>query len=254
MNDTRVKDLLHSAVGLVPPATYDLDAAVRSGRRRRIARTSATLATTTAVVTIMATGTWALVGPSRSTEPTVAGASSPSVASTAPSVQATSTTATRITLSQLEKLARQVAVPSGGNVTVASSEETVPGDGSLIRVVRLHVAVAGTGTFDVAATMDTNAGNSVAAWAEGCKHEGHACTPILQTPVQGVWSRSYDSQKGRRSLMLAAALPTGDILTIKVDNYTEQPGGSKAVGPAWSTVGITARTLTDAAATVTTAT
>jgi hypothetical protein len=254
MNDIRVKDLLDTALGQAPAATYDLDAAVRSGRRRRIARTAGTVATTAAVVAIVATGTLTLVGQTRSTEPTVAAASGPSAASTSPAVRPTSTTATRLTLSQLETLARQVAVPSEGTVTVASSEEIVPGDGSLVRVVRLHVIVTGAGTFDVAATVDTNAANGVATWAASCKREGRACTTILLTPAQGVWSSSYDSQKGRRSLMLAAALPTGDVLTIKVDNYTEQPSGAKAVGPAWSTVGITARTLTDAAATVTTAT
>ncbi len=107
--------------------------------------------------------------------------------------------------------------------------------------------------------MDTDPANGVVTWSQSCNLDngghapGRACTPLTETPTLGIWSRVYDGQAGRRSLMLAAALPTGDVLTIKVDNYSEQPNGSKAVGPAWSSTGITAKTLVDAAGLVTTA-
>lgn len=261
MNDTRVKDLLDTAVGQAPPGRYDLDAAVRSGRRRRVARTAGTVATTTAVVALVATGTLTLASQGRTTAPTVAAGSGQSASSTSPAPPATTPTPapTHLTLAQLEALAGEVASPANGKVTVASTDETPAGQGPLTRSVRLHVTINGAGTFDVAAGLDTDPANGVATWTQSCvldnggRSAGRACTALTETPTQGIWSRVYDSQQGRRSLMLAATLPTGDVLTIKVDNFTEQPNGSKTVGPAWSTTGITAKTLADAAATVTTA-
>jgi len=257
MTDTRLKNLLDTAVGQPPQARYDIDAAIRSGARRRTARTVATVVTLTGVVALYATGTMALAGHVLSTAPTVAAASSPSAASTSTAPQATSQAPSRLTLAQLETLAREVASPAHGTVTVASREETPPGQGQLTRTVRLHVTMKGAGTFDVAAILDTNMANSVTTWSQACTNDnggqstGRACTPVSESPTQGIWSRSYDAQAGRRSLMLAATLPTGDILTIKIDNYTEQLTDAKSVGPAWSSTGITAETLANAAATVT---
>ena len=69
MNDTDLKDLLGSAVASAPEARFDLDGAMRAGRRRRHLRNGATVLSTAAVVAAVAGLMWTHVGGTPPTPP-----------------------------------------------------------------------------------------------------------------------------------------------------------------------------------------
>lgn len=78
MTDVRVRELLESTLDSAPPARFDLDSAMRSGRRRRRTRTAAVLGSS-ALAVVLAGSLVVSVVP-RPSEPSVTGpvASSPS--------------------------------------------------------------------------------------------------------------------------------------------------------------------------------
>jgi protein-disulfide isomerase len=82
MTDVRVRELFESTLDSAPPARFDLDSAMRSGRRRRRTRTAAVLGSS-ALVVVLAGSLVASVAPRFGSDPAVTGpvASSPSAAS-----------------------------------------------------------------------------------------------------------------------------------------------------------------------------
>ena len=62
MNETSVHELLRSTVEGAPPARFDLDAAMRAGRRRRRTRQTSALLSTAAVVAVVAALSWGHLG------------------------------------------------------------------------------------------------------------------------------------------------------------------------------------------------
>jgi protein-disulfide isomerase len=72
MTDVRVRELLESTLDSAPPARFDLDSAMRSGRRRRRARTAAVLGSS-ALALVLAGSLVVSVVPRAGTEPTPGG-------------------------------------------------------------------------------------------------------------------------------------------------------------------------------------
>jgi hypothetical protein len=91
MTETRVKDLLDSAMGHIPPAAFDLDRAMRAGRRRRRIRTSGTLVAGAAVVAAIGVGVLGF-NTARSATSTVPAAIGPSSGASTPAVKPTALT------------------------------------------------------------------------------------------------------------------------------------------------------------------
>lgn len=148
-------------------------------------------------------------------------------------------------LNRLERLARQVARPSGGAVTVTYRGVEEGG-------VNLLVTTARKGSFSLAAWLSDDA-DGVRTGRENCRgdqahpEDGRICTTLWSTPKLGVWSRDYSSQTGRQALDLAATAKGQKSLRVAFDNYVEMPDGSKQVGPSWSGAGITVADLREAA-------
>ena len=250
MTETRLKELFDAATSTSPLADFDLDRAVRAGRTRRRARIGGRITVVSGLVALAVTGTLVLADRTPTKQAVSAG---PAVRSTHATASPSSPASPEISTAALERVARDVATPAGGTGTVADSRKESLPDGSVLYAVRLHVLLPDGGAFEVGVGVDPSPQNGVATWTQSCRLDngGHrdakACTPILEQPTRGIWSRTYPDQVGRQSLMLAATLPVGGTLTITVSNYVEQPDGSKQVGPALNTLGITASTLVDAA-------
>jgi len=86
MNDSQIKQLMRGAIESAPVARFDLDAALRSGRRRRRFRTLTVVASTAAVVAVVGGLVWTQ-SPGAVAPPTAVAASS-----TSASASGTSTT------------------------------------------------------------------------------------------------------------------------------------------------------------------
>jgi hypothetical protein len=140
-------------------------------------------------------------------------------------------------IDRLERMAREIARPSGGAVKArwdAEQEEmtaTVKTDG---------------GSFEVSASLSGD--NDARTWRESCRLDGSTCKELSFTPAIGVWSRKYPAQPGRESLLLVAKAQDGKWLTTKIDNLVEVASGAKNIGPTWKDAGITASGLRKAAA------
>lgn len=115
-------------------------------------------------------------------------------------------------------------------------------------LTRLRVDTPG-GPLEVAVDLDPSEGTSVGLMAESCRLDnggadsGRRCTPISVTGQEGVWSRTYPAQPGRVAFMLAATTAAGETVHVVVDNYVEQPDGSKTTGPSWQDSGLDAATV-----------
>jgi hypothetical protein len=148
-------------------------------------------------------------------------------------------------LAQLERLAREVARPSGGTVTVTYRGVEEGG-------VSLLVQTARRGSFSVAAWLSEDA-DGVRTARENCRgdqqhpEDGRICTTLRSSSTLGVWSRDYSAQAGRQSLDLVATAKGKKSLWVEFDNYVETADGSKRVGPSWSGAGITVPGLRQAA-------
>jgi hypothetical protein len=148
-------------------------------------------------------------------------------------------------LARLERLAREVAAPSGGAVTVTYRSVEEGG-------VSLLVETARRGSFSLSAWLSDDADGVQTARAN-CRsaqehpQDGRICTTLRSTSTLGVWSHEYVDQPGRQSLELVATARGGRSLWVEFNNYTETPEGSKEVGPSWRGAGITVSGLREAA-------
>jgi hypothetical protein len=138
---------------------------------------------------------------------------------------------------RLEKLARDVARPSGGVVTVTYRDENVPAVGVLVETAEGRFFELTVGFSDDADGVQTA--------RQSCRNDnrdpgsGRVCTTLRSTPDLGVWSRDYSTQQGRQALELVATARDDMSLSVKFTNYVETPDGSKEVGPSWKDAGIT---------------
>jgi hypothetical protein len=179
------------------------------------------------LVAMLSTGVLASASEGRTTQPTVAAAKVPSQQ-----------------VDRLERLARQVADPSGGRVTQLQRDEVE-------RAVSL-VAVTASGDFQVSAWLSEEA-DGVQTGRDNCRadqqhpQDGRICTTLRSTSTLGVWSREYPGQPGRQTLELAATALDGGSLWVQFSNYTETEDGSKQVGPRWQDAGVSVSRLRRAA-------
>jgi hypothetical protein len=141
------------------------------------------------------------------------------------------------TMARLERLVRQLAAPSGGEVTLTVRD-------AVARSVTASVTTD-QGTFEVSAYLETDP-DGVAAAREMCRTDGSSCTEQWSTGSAGVWSRVYPNQAGREGLTLVASYPQAPTLNIGFTNYVEQPEGLKSVGPGWKEAGVTVARLRQA--------
>jgi hypothetical protein len=138
---------------------------------------------------------------------------------------------------RLEKLARDVARPSGGVVTVTYRDENVPAVGVLVETA--------DGRFFELTVGFSDDADGVQTARQSCRNDnrdpesGRVCTTLRSTPDLGVWSRDYSNQQGRQSLELVATARDDMSLSVEFTNYVETPDGSKEVGPSWKDAGIT---------------
>ena len=153
-----------------------------------------------------------------------------------PPTTATPTTPALDTMARLDRLARQVAGPSGGVVTVKTRD-------AIEKNVILSVKTE-RGTFEVAARVTAEAGVDMARAM--CTDEGKLCTTQWSSASAGVWSRTYADEPGRESLLFVTAYPKAPALWLGVTN--DDPSGAKPLGPTWPDVGITVSGLRQAEA------
>jgi hypothetical protein len=120
MTDTRVKDLLDSAIGHVPPATFDLDRAMRTGRRRRRARTTSTLVACAAVLAAIG-GSAMGINNSRSAPSALPAASGPDSSASTPALVPSA-------------LATLIGQPPVDAISLPADGYTLPADVAAIRL------------------------------------------------------------------------------------------------------------------------
>ena len=186
------------------------------------------VAPTTAVTTSAAPTAPLTEVPSTAAVP--AGKPSPPVTPTRRATRSVApTTAVPLTpMDQLEALAREIARPAGGSVTVDRDAE--------LSQVTVSVTTS-DGTFEVSAGLDPD--NGVETWRESCRLEGSNCTEVSYTPTVGVWAWTRTSPPGRERLSVVAEMADGRSLSALVENYVETASGAKVVGPTWKEAGLT---------------
>ena len=256
MTEIDVKELLGAAIGDPPAAQFDIDQAVRAGRRRRRVSQWTTGGTTLALVGAVAlSGLWASSAwPAPARHPDrVSATYSPAPLFKPPPPPVVE----RPSALQLERLALAIAKPTGGKITVQYVEEYLPGNGTIVRDASLYVTLGGKRAFSVSAVFSADDTQNVGTWVQSCAFDNagkvsegvdaRSCKQLSYDGVTGVWDvRQNSPQVGRRLLRFARSYSDTDSVTVTVDNYVESPAGPKFVGVAWPSTGITPTDISEA--------
>jgi hypothetical protein len=156
---------------------------------------------------------------------------------------------------RLEAFVRDLAATANGTVTslTHNQDPVMQGSGTYQQsAVIAHVTTA-SGAFDISAAAMHYGAFDVRTWTAGCTPstvDAKPCTVVGSSAYDFMGSHDMSTnqgQKGRTTFQYVACSPDGSTLDALFDNYTEQPGHLKNVGPSWKAVGLDYPTLRAAA-------
>jgi hypothetical protein len=149
-------------------------------------------------------------------------------------------------LARLEAFVRSLAATARGTIVTMNHDQfpAMLGTREYLQTdVNAHVTTP-AGAFDVGASANHLDAFDVTTWRSNCSPSTGDLKPctVIGTSAYDVMA-SYDmganpGQAGRATFQYVAAAPDGSTLDVNFDNYTEQPGHLKNVGPSWKAAGL----------------
>jgi len=149
-------------------------------------------------------------------------------------------------LSHLEALVRSLAATAHGTIVTMNHDQfpAMLGTREYIQTdVNAHVTTA-SGAFDLDASANRLDAFDVTTWRSNCSPATGDLKPctVVGTSTYDVMASSdmgaNPGQAGRMTFQYVAAAPDGSTLDVNFENYTEQPGHLKNVGPSWKAAGL----------------